>query len=379
MSLSQDIKCKALELGFDLIGITDACPIDDEQTELFAGWLKSGFAGQMSYLQRNLQMRINPAKLLEDAQSVIVVGLNYKPPKHSPSLRASPRDARQSHHGNFEIASPTSGGLAMTVPTGKVASYAQYEDYHTFIKEQLRNLINFMKTVAGTNNKFKICVDSTPLAERSLAARAGLGFIGKNHMLINPTLGPQIFLGEIITNLELKPLNGGGSLKAEGFGDGHRQAALDAATHRQTLNATDTSRATFRRNTQPAASCGSCSKCIAACPTGALQEDGRFDATRCINYLTIEYKGQIPADLAEKIGDRLFGCDECILACPYQQNAPACKNTQFKFYDDRTELDLQEILELTDEQFQKRFADSVIKRLGLAGLQRNARICLSNV
>jgi len=379
MNITDDIKKKALELGFDLVGITDTSSIDNEQAELFADWLKSGFAGQMSYLQRNLQMRINPAKLLENAQSVIVIGLNYKPPKHSPSLRASPRDARQSHHGNFEIASPTSGGLAMTVPTGKVASYAQYEDYHTFIKEQLRNLINFMKTVAGTNNKFKICVDSTPLAERSLAARAGLGFIGKNHMLINPTLGPQIFLGEIITNLELKPLNGGGSLKAEGFGDGHRQAALDAATHRQTLNATDTSRATVRRNTQLAASCDTCSKCIAACPTGALQEDGRFDATRCINYLTIEYKGQIPAELAEKIGDRLFGCEECILACPYQQNAPVCKNKQFKFYGDRVELDLQEILELTDEQFEKRFVDSAIKRLGLAGLQRNARICLSNI
>jgi len=379
MNITDDIKKKALELGFDLVGITDTSSIDNEQAELFADWLKSGFAGQMSYLQRNLQMRINPAKLLENAQSVIVIGLNYKPPKHSPSLRASPRDARQSHHGNFEIASPTSGGLAMTVPTGKVASYAQYEDYHTFIKEQLRNLINFMKTVAGTNNKFKICVDSTPLAERSLAARAGLGFIGKNHMLINPTLGPQIFLGEIITNLELKPLNGGGSLKAEGFGDGHRQAALDAATHRQTLNATDTSRATVRRNTQLAASCDTCSKCIAACPTGALQEDGRFDATRCINYLTIEYKGQIPAELAEKIGDRLFGCEECILACPYQQNAPVCKNKQFKFYGDRVELDLQEILELTDEQFEKRFVDSAIKRLGLAGLQRNARICLANI
>jgi len=379
MNITDDIKKKALELGFDLVGITDTSSIDNEQAELFADWLKSGFAGQMSYLQRNLQMRINPAKLLENAQSVIVIGLNYKPPKHSPSLRASPRDARQSHHGNFEIASPTSGGLAMTVPTGKVASYAQYEDYHTFIKEQLRNLINFMKTVAGTNNKFKICVDSTPLAERSLAARAGLGFIGKNHMLINPTLGPQIFLGEIITNLELKPLNGGGSLKAEGFGDGHRQAALDAATHRQTLNATDTSRATVRRNTQLAASCDTCSKCIAACPTGALQEDGRFDATRCINYLTIEYKGQIPAELAEKIGDRLFGCEECILACPYQQNAPVCKNKQFKFYNDRAELDLQEILELTDEQFEKRFVDSAIKRLGLAGLQRNARICLANI
>jgi epoxyqueuosine reductase len=387
MSLSQDIKCKALKLGFDLVGITDTSPIDAKQVKLLTDWLKSGFAGQMSYLRRNLQMRINPAKLLENAQSVIVVGLNYKPPKHSPSLRASPKDARQSHHGKFEIASPTSGGLAMTVPAGKIASYAQYEDYHLFIKKQLHKLSDFINSVTGTNYKFKICVDSAPLAERALAVRAGLGFIGKNHLLINPILGPQVFLGEIITNLELKPLNGSGSLKAcpeqcrraEGFGDGRRQAALDAATHRQTLNATDTSRATVRRKTQPVALCEYCSNCISACPTGALHADGRFDATKCINYLTIEYKGRISTELAEKIGDRLFGCEECILACPYQQNAPVCKNKQFKSYGDRAELDLQEILELTDKEFKRRFADSVIKRLGLAGLQRNARICLSNV
>jgi len=319
MNITDDIKKKALELGFDLVGITDTSSIDNEQAELFADWLKSGFAGQMSYLQRNLQMRINPAKLLENAQSVIVVGLNYKPPKQN---------------------KPSTTALA-----GRVASYARYEDYHVFIKKQLHKLSDFIGSIASTSYKFKICVDSTPLAERALAARAGLGFIGKNHMLINPTLGPQIFLGEIITTLKLEPVD----------------------------------KSSFRRNKPIANNCSNCDKCIAACPTGALQEDGRFDATRCINYLTIEYKGQIPAELAEKIGDRLFGCEECILACPYQQNAPVCKNKQFKFYNDRAELDLQEILELTDEQFEKRFVDSAIKRLGLAGLQRNARICLANI
>lgn len=311
MSLSQDIKCKAQELGFDLVGITDACPIDAEQAELFADWLKSGFAGQMSSLRRNLQIRLNPAKLLENAQSVIVVGLNYKPPKQKKPHR--------------------------TTLCGRIASYARYEDYHVFIKKQLYKLSDFIGSVAGTNFKFKICVDSAPLAEKALAARAGLGFIGKNHLLINPELGPQIFLGEIITTLKLESDN------------------------------------PITRN------CSSCCKCIEVCPTGALKADGRFDATKCINYLTIEYKGRILVELAKKIGDRLFGCEECIFACPYQQNAPVCKNKQFKFYDDRAELDLQEILELTKEEFEKRFADSVIKRLGLARLQRNARICFSNV
>jgi len=341
MSLAQDIKQKALELGFDLVGITGAWPIDAEQIELLTNWLKSGFAGQMSYMQQNFEKRIKPAKLLENAKSVISVGLNYKPPKQKQT--------------------PTN----RTAPAGKVASYAQYEDYHLFIKKQLRKLIDSISSINGPSYKFKICVDSAPLAERALAARAGLGFIAKNHILINPKLGPQIFLGEIITNLELKPLNGCG--------------CDTRFVKRQTLNATDTSRVTVRRNTQPAALCESCSNCIAACPTGALRSDGQFDANKCVSYLTIEHKGQIPTDLADKIGDRLFGCDECVLACPYHENAPVCKNQQFKFYDDRSELNLREVLNLTEEQFETRFADSVIKRLGLARLQRNAQICLANI
>ncbi|MFQ6034664.1 MAG: tRNA epoxyqueuosine(34) reductase QueG [Sedimentisphaerales bacterium] len=313
MSLAQYIKRKALELGFDLVGITGAWPLDAEQSELLTGWLKSGFAGQMNYMHRNFQMRINPAELLENAKSVISVGLNYKPPKQKQT--------------------PTNH----TAPAGKVANYAQYENYHLFIKKQLRKLTDFIGPISGTSHKFRICVDSAPLAERALAARAGLGFIGKSHMLINPTLGPQIFLGEIITTLKLPPA-------------------------------------------QPITnSCSDCNKCIEACPTAALRADGQFDANKCVSYLTIEYKGQIPTDLAEKIGDRLFGCDDCVLVCPYQKNAPVCKNKQFKFYDSRAELNLRQILNLTEEQFERRFADSVIKRLGLARLKRNARVCLANI
>jgi len=313
MSLSQEIKCKALELGFDLIGITDASPIDARQVELLAEWLKSGCAGQMSYLRSNFEKRTQPTKLLENAQSIICVALNYKPPKQKPK----PPDA--------------------TTSIGKVASYAQYEDYHPFIKERLRKLTEFISSVTGRGHKFKICVDSAPLAERALAVRAGLGFFGKNHMLINPTLGPQIFLGEIITTLKLP-------------------------TDKLITN-----------------NCSNCDKCISACPTGALMPDCQFDANKCINYLTIEYKGRIPPDLAEKIADRLFGCDDCVLACPYQKDAPACKNKQFKFYNDRAGLDLGWILNLTQQDFDTEFADSTIRRSGLDRLKRNARICLDNI
>jgi epoxyqueuosine reductase len=312
MSLSQDIKHKAIELGFDLFGITDASPIDVGQVAVFAQWLKAGFAGEMANMHRNLQKRFNPVRLFEKAQSIIVVGLNYTPPKHKPK--------------------PPVVELA-----GRIASYAQYEDYHLFIKERLYKLLDFIKSLAGRGIKSKICVDSVPLAERALAVRAGLGFIGKNHMLINPKLGCRIFLGEIITDLKLLP------------------------------------------DEPVAGDCAGCRKCLDACPTGALRPDGQFDAGLCINYLTIEYKGQIPPEPAEKIGDRLFGCEECIEVCPYQQNAPVCKNKQFRFYHDMARIGLQEVLDLDAEAFEAKFAESPIKRLGLEGLKRNARICLANI
>ncbi len=313
MNLSQEIKHQAIELGLDLIGITDASPIDTRQVELLSQWLKSGCAGQMSYLQQNFEKRTHPALLLENAQSVICVGLNYKPPKQKPK-KPDP-----------------------DIPSGKVASYAQYEDYHPFIKERLRKLTEFISSADGRQHKFKICVDSVPLAERSLAVRAGLGFIGKNHMLINPVLGPQIFLGEIITTLKLSTDN--------------------PIIH----------------------NCSNCDKCIGACPTHALTPDGQFDANRCINYLTIEYKDQIPPELAKKTADRIFGCNECIIACPYQNNAPVYKNKQFKFYNNRTWLDLSRILNLTQQEFDAEFADSTIRRSGLERMKRNARICLDNI
>ncbi|UCF44470.1 MAG: tRNA epoxyqueuosine(34) reductase QueG [Planctomycetota bacterium] len=313
MSLTEDIKQKAIELGFDLVGITDASPLDDKQFKFLNDWLALGYAGRMLYMRKNLDKRTKPAKLLENAQSIICLGLNYTPPM----IEKKPPDTN--------------------ISAGRIANYAQYEDYHLFIKRQLRKLTDFIASVAGTGFKFKICVDSAPVPERALAVRAGLGFIGKNHMLINPTLGPQIFLAEIITNLKLQT----------------DESVTD--------------------------DCSGCNKCVDACPIGALQPDGHLNANKCISYLTIEYKGEIPPDLAEKIHDRLFGCDECVLACPYQQNVPVCKNKNFKFYPARANLNLSRILDMTEDHFQTEFADSPIKRPGLQPLKRNAKICLQNL
>jgi epoxyqueuosine reductase len=179
-------------------------------------------------------------------------------------------------------------------------------------------------------------VDSAPVAERALAQRAGLGFIGKNHMLINPELGAQIFLGEIITTLKLQadePMGGG---------------------------------------------CGDCDRCLKACPGEALRADGFLDASRCVSYLTIEHKDDIDGELEVKMGDRLFGCDECVRACPYHERAPVCKQGLMKYYPERASLKLQEVLEMNEERFEAKFGDSAIKRTGLARLKRNAAICLKN-
>jgi epoxyqueuosine reductase len=313
MGLAEDIKQKAFQLGFDLAGITDASPLNNEQFKLFTDWLAFGYAGRMDYMRDNLDKRTNPAKLFKNAQSIICLGLNYTPLK-------------------TQKKATTSAG-----PMGTVANYAQYEDYHPFIKKQLRKLTDFIASSVGTGFRFKICVDSAPLAERTLAARAGLGFIGKNRMLINPELGPQLLLAEIVTGLKLptdEPIKAG---------------------------------------------CSNCNKCLTACPTGALMPDGHFDANKCISYLTIEYKAEFPPDLAKKIGARLFGCDECVLACPHQTNAPVCKNKQFKFYNDRAKLNLNEILNMSEDDFETIFADSAFLRLGLDRLKRNAQTCLNNI
>jgi len=313
MNLSDDIKQKAIELGFDLVGITDASPIGPAQTEMLKNFLNSGRAADMLYLHKNFEKRTNPAKLLKNAKSVICVALNYKPEKTN----------KKSHQ--------------KTTPTGKVADYACYQDYHRFIKKLLHKLADYISANVKEKIKVKICVDSAPLAERALAARAGLGFIGKNHSLINPKFGPQLLLGEILTDIELQP-------------------------DRPLTN-----------------HCPDCNKCVTACPTAALSPAGRFDANKCISYLTIEHKKEIPPHLTAKIADHLFGCDECILACPYSLNAPPCTNKQFEFHPETKNLDLNQILKLSPTQFEAKYTDSPIKRPGLQKLKQNAKICIKNI
>ncbi len=334
MSLEQEIKDKALALGFDAAGITDAGPIGPEHVAHLEAWLRAGYTGRMDYMHRNLEKRIHPAKLLDGAKSVIVVALNYKP--RESTADSTPDDS----------------------PAGKVAQYAQYEDYHAFIKSRLRELVDFIRARMDDAERFKTCVDSAPLAEKALAARAGLGFIGRNHLLIHPQLGPQILLGEILTTVALRP---------------------DAPA---------------------GGSCGECDRCLKACPTGALRPDGFLDANRCISYLTqygtreewndgtlecwnrarkaSQHSMIPPLQHSNPIRGWLFGCDECLTACPFQHKAPACANPQFRWYPDRAALNPREVLEWTSEDFEARFRDAPIRRLGIEKLKHNARLCLAD-
>jgi len=289
------IKQKAHDLGFDLVGITSAEPLDDDKIAYFKNWLAAGNNGKMAWLQNNIEKRFSPALLMPVAKSVICAAINYKPAKFS----------------------------------NIIASYALYQDYHTFIKQKLAALADFIKKEIDKNLKFKICVDSTPLAEKAIAQRAGLGFIGKNCLLTNPQIGSFLLLGELLTNLPLKP---DAPLKQKDY-------------------------------------CKNCNKCLAACPTGAISEGRPFNANKCVSYLTIEHKGRIAKELKPKI-NYIFGCDACIKACPYNEKAPVCKNLQHS--TKRLNLTANEILRWSKGDFDAVLADSVIARTGLRQLKRNA-------
>ena len=309
MELAQSIKTKALEIGFDLVGITTADPVPKNHIQALKQWIEKGHVAGLEYMKKNTDKRLDPTRLLENAKSVICLALHYKPAQDVPRNR-----------------------------TAKIANFALYEDYHSFLKDRIYRLAKFIETrlPADFSWRFQACVDTAPIAERALAARAGLGCIGKNHMLTHPVLGNQLLLGELVTTLTLPP----------------DQPVMNSA-------------------------CRGCNECIRACPTGALQEDGSFHTRRCISYLT-QYDGEI-SEFADAIGNRLYGCDACLLACPLEQNAPPCKNKEFQLFPDRILLTPSVILTWDQKKFKEQFQHSCIQEIGLEKLQENARICAKNI
>src|ERR1700682_5833964 len=223
---------------------------------------------------------------------------------------------------------------SQTAATGRIARYAWGDDYHDVIAAKLDTIDNFLREFGGTQ---KCYVDTGPVLERDHAAAAGVGWHGKSTMLIDPKLGTWFFLAEVLTTLELPP---------------------DAAQQGR---------------------CGTCERCMTACPTGAITGPHRLDARRCISYLTIELKGSIPLEFRPLIGDRVFGCDDCLDACPWNRFAHISRETAFVSRRSTIGMALRDYLSLSDEEFRSLFRNSPIKRINRRGFLRNVCVALGNV
>lgn len=311
--LSVAIKQKARMLGFDLVGIARAEPSLFQKE--YREWIDRGYAGEMHYLMRHLERRLDPQQLLPDARSIVVVAMNY-------------------------YSDPAEGsGTPITDPDRAIfARYARGDDYHDVMTARLRALWQWVQTQAGAHAEGRVYVDTGPLLEREVAQKAGLGWFGKNTMLINTRRGSYFLLGEIVTNLVLEP-------------------------------------------DQPArGGCGTCRRCIDACPTGAIVEPYVLDARRCISYLTIELKGEIPEEYHAAIaasGNRIFGCDICQEVCPFnlRRSVPATEPA-FRAREVTDRPRLTDLLAMDEETFRQRFRGSPVKRARWHGLRRNVLAAL---
>lgn len=284
-------------------------------------WLAAGMQADMHWMERSADKRLDPRLVLPGARSVILLGVSY----WSDELAAASRGEGQA----------------------RWARYAQHEDYHDTIKPALAAAGRVLEEIHGAGGEdYRYYVDTGPVLERAWAERAGLGFVGKNAMLISRRHGNWLFLAAILTRIEFTP--------DEPVRNRFQPRAVGAL-------------------------CGSCTRCLAACPTAAFAAPGVVDARRCISYQTIENKGIIPRELRPGIGDRIYGCDVCLEVCPWNRFARTGRRLLLSARYDLAALTLAEILALTPERFAEVFRRTPIKRLKLVGLLRNACVVAGNV
>ena len=326
-TLEPRIKEQAHALGFELVGIAPATEADG--FERLREWLNQGYAGEMDYMYRQAEARRHPDSILPDVRSVIMVGMNYadwgskiEDPRTAESSAIDPRSS---------ILDPQ-----CSLSPGKVARYARGEDYHQVLWRKLNRLLEWIQGQAP-GCRGRGVVDTAPLLERDFARRAGLGWFGKNTMLLNKRLGSYFFLGALLLDLE-----------------------LTADPPHETSH------------------CGTCTACLDACPTRAFVEPGVLDSRRCISYLTIELRGPIPEDLREPMGDWLFGCDICQEVCPWNRKSPPGMEPALQARHDLLAINLVELLSLSEVEFRQRFQGTAIMRAKRSGLLRNAAILLGN-
>ena len=300
------VKEYARELGFDLVGVASAETFEVDRG-ITLQRIKDGLMdGLPWFTEARVNRGSNPQDLLPGAQSIISVGLSYH----------LPHDEDKG-------------------PKGKVARYAWGDDYHKVMKARLREYVRGLSLRLGREVRARWYVDSGPMLDRAVAQRAGVGWFGKNTNILSPSRGSWVFLGQVVTNLELEP---------------------DPPLKK---------------------TCGNCVRCIDACPTGAIVAPHVLDNQRCISHLTIENRGAIPRDLRPLMLDWVFGCDICQDVCPV--NVKAAYSRERAFQKKRfTSLELVDLLEMTEEEFRLRFVNSPIKRAKLSGLKRNACVALGN-
>ncbi len=320
--LSLAIKEQAQSLGFELVGIAPA--VAPETFAHFEEWLARGFAGEMKYLERRREAYAHPEHVLAKVRSVVMLGMVY-------GFRAEDRVR------DTALVRPASLSVA-TSHGPRIAAYAQgARDYHDLIRERLKQLGDAVHALAP-GSRTRGVVDTAPLLERDFARLAGLGWFGKNTLLINKRYGSGLFLAALLTDLELEP---------------------DA-----------------RHNTSH---CGSCTRCLDVCPTEALLEPYVLDATQCISYLTIELRDRpIPEELRTGVGEWLFGCDLCQTVCPWNHKAPDGRIAELQPQPELVGRSLRAWLQFTPDEFTERFADTPLSRSGWSGIIRNACIVAGN-
>jgi len=309
------VRALAEQVGLSAVGIARAHPIP--RADYLTRWLQASRHGLMDYLARTAAVRVDPRRLLPGARSVIVAADAYTP-------------ARE----------PAGGENRDGLPRGRIARYAWGRDYHRVLRRKLKRLADRLHEAIDEPFESRVCVDTAPIVEREVAAAAGVGWIGKNTMLLHPRLGSYLFLGEIVTTLEIAP-------------------------------------------TEPMTDhCGSCTRCLEACPTGALIGPYQMDASRCIAYLTIEHRTSIDRDLQPQMGDWIFGCDLCQEVCPHNRKAPAGREPAYAL-DPRDGFRprplLEPILQWSEQDRQRVLAGTAMKRATLGMWRRNAAIALENV
>ena len=307
--LAEQIKLWSSELGFSSIGITDIDLSQDQRS--LEKWLEKDYHGEMKYMERHGKKRSQPAELVEGTKRIISLSMNYLPENYN--------------------------GLELLKEDKKafVSGYARGRDYHKIMRSRLKKLVSKIKVHSSHENR--VFVDSAPVLEKALAQKAGLGWIGKNTLLLNKNAGSYFFLGEIYTDLEL-PID-----------------EPEIVNH-----------------------CGSCTSCMDVCPTKAFEGPNQLDARKCISYLTIEYKGSIKEELRPMMGNRIFGCDDCQIFCPWNKFLKITDEADFKPRHNLDDIDLSNLFMWSEEEFLKKTQGSPIRRAGYESWLRNIAIALGN-